>query len=575
MVSPCGHKVAYTNGSDKNFNLFVVDRESGEVTQLTDYSDQSVRTIVWVPDSKGLVFCADRDGDEYYQLFALDLASKECKQLTDRPSTPHQMLPGAVSPDGQMVAFSANITDESKSQAWVYRLSDGVEIELTTETGFVVPTAWSADSSTVFGTNVTSNTTMRPFSVEVDSQELTWLGPGDAICGIAGQRADGKVIGWSGLEREFNGLAVFHGGELDSWMFTPEWDVDFAVLNGNESVVVVGVNEDGYTKLRAFEADSGADVELPELPAGVVPACSISHDGNVVAVLHSGPQSPPNVLVLDRTVGTWEKVTTNVPSSAAIGDLVASELVSTTSHDGMRLPAFVYRPEGDGPFPVVFSIHGGPQAQEVADYRPFYQALVARGFAVVAPNIRGSKGYGVTCMRMIEANWGADDLRDVATLRAFIAGQDWADESRMGVYGGSYGGFMVLSCMSRQPELWNVGVDIVGPSDLIAMCDNVPPTWRPMMASWVGDPETDAERMRNVSPINHADKIRSPLFVIQGAKDPRVVQEHSDLMVEKARAAGADVRYDIYPDEGHGFTRRENENKAMQDSLDFLTKHLS
>jgi dipeptidyl aminopeptidase/acylaminoacyl peptidase len=247
--------------------------------------------------------------------------------------------------------------------------------------------------------------------------------------------------------------------------------------------------------------------------------------------------------------------------------------------DGRQIPAFLYRPAGASaadPVPVVLSIHGGPEAQErpTYAYAGFYQYLLSRGIAILAPNIRGSTGYGKSYQRLIHRDWSGGDRLDFEAAVKYLHGLDWVDRDRIAVYGGSYGGFATLTCVSRLPDYWAAAVDIVGPANLVTFTKAVPPTWRRFMALWVGDPETEEEFLLERSPITYVDQIKTPLFVIQGAKDPRVVKAESDQIVAELRERGVPVRYDVYEDEGHGFTKRENELKAMGDVAAFLEEHL-
>jgi dipeptidyl aminopeptidase/acylaminoacyl peptidase len=225
---------------------------------------------------------------------------------------------------------------------------------------------------------------------------------------------------------------------------------------------------------------------------------------------------------------------------------------------------------------VVLAIHGGPEAQElpVYIYSGLYQYWASRGIGVLAPNVRGSTGYGKGYQRLIHRDWGGDELKDFDAAARYLRSLNWVDAARLGVFGRSFGGFATLSCIGRLPEYWAAAVDIVGPSNLLTFAKSVPPTWRRTMAQWVGDPETEADFLLSRSPISYVDQIRAPLFVIQGAHDPRVVQEESDQIVELLRQRGIDVRYDVYADEGHGFTKRANELKSLGDAATFMEQHL-
>src|SRR5690606_30589604 len=257
-------------------------------------------------------------------------------------------------------------------------------------------------------------------------------------------------------------------------------------------------------------------------------------------------------------------------------DMTRPELIRYPSFD-REIPAFLYRPTGGaGKLPVLLSIHGGPEAQERPQYlyAGFYQYLASRGIAVLAPNIRGSTGYGKSYQKLIHRDFGGDELRDLEHAAKWLQAQEWVDPARIGVFGGSFGGFATLSCVSRLPEYWACGVDIVGPSNLITFAQSVPPTWRDFMAEWVGDPERDAELLRERSPITYVDQIRAPLLVIQGAKDPRVHRNESEQMVARLRELGREVEYLLFEDEGHGFTKRANNLKAFRAAAEFFERKL-
>jgi dipeptidyl aminopeptidase/acylaminoacyl peptidase len=360
---------------------------------------------------------------------------------------------------------------------------------------------------------------------------------------------------------------------------SPAWEVEGAELSGDRRVLVWTVNVDGACELRARDMQAGRDLAVPRLPVGVITAMSVSHDGHRVALLLSTGTRPNNVALVDLPAGQFRWLTDAAPVHADPAGLVEPELVRFATHDGRDIPAYLYRPSGPGggPFGVVLSIHGGPEAQERASYNygGFYQYLLSHGVGVLAPNVRGSTGYGTEYQKLIHHDWGGAELRDFEHAAAYLRGLDWVDPARIGVFGGSFGGFATLSCVSRLPTLWAAAVSIVGPSNLVTFVRSVPPTWLRYMAQWVGDPETEAGFLMARSPITHADQIVAPLFVIQGANDPRVVQAESDQIVASLRERGVDVRYDVYEDEGHGFTKRENQSKAIGDTADFLINYLA
>src|SRR5438128_738875 len=339
-----------------------------------------------------------------------------------------------------------------------------------------------------------------------------------------------------------------------------------------------GWSPDG-TKLVAldFRNNSDSTLHLIDLESGEAPEVTPHEedglylpgpwaaDGSGFYLLSDESREFRGLAFYDVNTGSWDWVETPEADIEEVG----------ISRDGRQIPAWLYRPEAEGKVPVVLAIHGGPEAQERALYNPLYQYLLSRGIAVMATNIRGSTGYGKSYQRLIQRDWGGGDLKDWDHAVRWLHEQDWVDPDRIGVWGGSYGGFAVLTCVTRLPDYWAAAVDIFGPSNLISFAKAVPPTWRRMMKRFVGDPEEDADLLRERSPMTYIENATTPMLVIQGAKDPRVVQAESDQLVDKLRSLGREVEYIVFDDEGHGFTKRQNELKAHGASAAWLERHLT
>ena len=225
---------------------------------------------------------------------------------------------------------------------------------------------------------------------------------------------------------------------------------------------------------------------------------------------------------------------------------------------------------------MVVSIHGGPEAQErpAYAYNGLYQYLLSRGIGVLAPNIRGSSGYGISYQKLIHRDWGGGELEDIRHAAEYLRTLEWVDASRVAIFGGSFGGFATLSALTRLPEYWATGVDLVGPSNLVTFVESVPPFWRPTMRDWVGDAEDDRDLLLERSPITYIDQVRAPLLVMQGANDPRVVQAESDQMVEALRQRNLGVTYYVDEKSGHGPSSRADSVKWMKMIGEYLEDKL-
>jgi dipeptidyl aminopeptidase/acylaminoacyl peptidase len=371
------------------------------------------------------------------------------------------------------------------------------------------------------------------------------------------------------------GQVALDGDRSLEFVDVPPWDVEDVVVSGDGRTVAWVVNEDGRSVLRA-RRDSVL-LEVPSLPVGVVTGMSISGDGSVMAVLLDTAARPTEVaIVRPDTAEPVRCLTDGRPSFFRSGGAVVPEQIRYPAADGTLIPAWLYRPAVSGRHPTVVWVHGGPEAQARPQYDAQYQCLLAQGIAVLAPNIRGSSGYGRTWQTRVYQDWGGIDLEDLAAAHAWLTRQPWADADRIAVAGSSYGGFAALSCITRLPELWAAGVSMYGPANLNTLATAMPPSWAGTVAAHFGDPSDPAVAadLRRRSPLTYADQIAAPLLVIQGANDPRTPRAESDQIIAAARANGADVEYIVFGDEGHGFTARDNDIRAHDAVTNFLVKHL-
>ena len=579
--TPNGRQLLFSSDLSGQFNLWRVKVTGGWPEQLTSFENQAVRQVGVSPDGKTILFTADREGDEFHQIYALPARGGWPEAWTDAPQVQHFADQTGWSPDGRELAYSANAETPTDQEVWVRDVASGETRKAFGGNVFAGPAGWSPDGGKLLVVDFRSNSDQTIHLVEEGgSRELT---PHEGeIKFLPGPwAADGSGF-WLVTDegREFQGLAFFDLGRGGyEWVETPEGDVEEVALSKDGRVLAWTVNEDGWGRIRLRDLERGEDMAEPLVPAGAgafwgQSQLTLTRDGARAAVIWASPQRPPELYVIDTATGKARKVTDNAIGGLRKRDLSAPELARVPTWDGREIPAWLYRPRARGRVPAVLCIHGGPEAQERPWYQPFYQYLVSRGFAVLAPNIRGSTGYGKTYQKLIHRDWGGGDLRDFEHLARWLQAQDFVDEQRLGVYGGSYGGFATLSCVTRLPDYWAAAVDVVGPSNLVTFSKAVPPTWRRFMDEWVGNPETEADFLMERSPITYVDDVRAPLLVMQGANDPRVVKGESDQMVERLRELGRDVEYVVFEDEGHGFTKRENQLRGFRLAADWFDRHL-
>jgi dipeptidyl aminopeptidase/acylaminoacyl peptidase len=579
--SPDGSEIAYVVNTSGQFNLWRQSSEGGFPHQLTLFSDQAVRNVAWSPDGQTIAFTADRDGDEFKQIYTIPARGGRVTALTDAPQVRHDMTASPWSPDGSSLAYAGNDRSATDQDVLVRNIATDEVRRPVDYGGMYFPVSWSPDGKSMTVIDFKSNMNSDLYVLTIDDEEMRHLTPheGDIQYLPGPWKSDGSGF-WLLTDegREFTGLAFYDLNDGLRWDETPDADVETVTVSGDGRYLAWLVNEGGPTRLYVRDLTTGEQVTLPEIPRGVIDAESLtmSRSGGKIGFLLARATHPNEVYVLDIERGTLTQLTHGMLGGIDEADLIEPELIAYPTHDGREIPAWLYRPKGDGPFPVILSIHGGPEWQERPTYNNsgMYQYLLTRGIGILAPNVRGSTGYGKSYQKLIHRDWGGGELGDFKAAAEYLRGLDWVDGDRLGVYGGSFGGFATLSCVSRLPEYWAAAVDIVGPSNLVTFAKAVPPTWRRFMVEWVGDPETEVDFLMERSPITYVDQIRAPLFVIQGANDPRVVKGESDQIVERLRERGVEVRYDVYEDEGHGFTRRSNMLKAMGDTVGFFEEKL-
>jgi dipeptidyl aminopeptidase/acylaminoacyl peptidase len=580
-----GSQLLFASNISGQFNLWRVPIEGGWPDQLTAFTDETVRGAAVSPRDGSVLICADHDGDEFHQLYLLDSERGWPEKLTDEPQVQHYVNGGAWAPDGTKFAYAANARKPSDMECWVRDAASGESRPVFGEEMFSFPGPWSPDGTKLLAIEARNNSDTSIHLVDVeggDSRELTPHDE-DGIFAPGPWTRDGTGFYMVADEgSEFRGLALYDlASDRYEWVEEPTQDVDDVTISDDGRVLGWIVNDKGYDKLRLRDLDTGEDLPEPELPGGArphltgaEPPLALSPDGSHAALIVSSPRRPPEAWVVETATGRARPVTDSRIGGLQEEDLVDVELVSYPTFDGREIPAWLYRPDVDGKVPVVVSIHGGPEAQERPVYQPLYQYLLSRGIAVLATNIRGSTGYGKSYQRLVQRDWGGGDMQDWEHAAKWLREQDWVEPDKIGVYGGSYGGFAVLTCVTRLPQYWAAAVDIFGPSNLVTFAKAVPPTWKRFIARFVGDPETEADFLMERSPITYVDNVRTPLLVIQGATDPRVVKGESDQLVDKLKSLDREVEYVVFDDEGHGFTKRTNELKAYGLAAEWLEQHL-
>jgi len=576
-LSPDGRTLAVVSDQGAGtYEAWTVSATGGKAQRAVTVPEHAVRSLCWSTSGE-LLAAADRGGTELHQLYVRHPDGPVAPVSVDPSGTVQRLLSwNAASPDGRRVAFSSNARAATDMDIVIADLDTGSERQLVTGAAWHVAGGWSPDGAHLLVMRVLDNTNQELLIVDPRTGEARDIARNEENVQHvpAGWLGDGRVLEITDQGSEHLWLAALdpRSGRRDA-VDHPKWDVELAASSTAGRVQIWSVNEDGYSRLR-WRRDGGATSER-EL-RGVCEDLVLSADGTRAAFTRISATEPWQVWTLDIATGD-ARVALTTTFGAPSAELVEPELLRIPAADG-DIPCFVYRPRGArGPVPAVLYPHGGPEGQSrpaFAAHLTHLAAIVNRGMALVVPNIHGSTGYGRAWQVAIHQDWGGIDLRDLRAVSDWMTKQPDFDQKRLAVYGGSYGGFATLTCVTRIPELWRCAVDVFGVANLITMIENAQPNWRRFLARWVGDVERDREKLVERSPITHIENVRCPMLILQGENDPRVPKEESDQVVERLRGLGRRVEYVVYPGEGHGFTKRANAEDAYGRIVDFLTKEL-
>lgn len=564
------------------FNVYVVDIGTGEQTAVTEGEDTTFG-IGFFPEDERILFTKDREGDEINHLYLKDLDGT-VTDLTQGEETKESFFGWAH--DFQSFFTINNGRDPRFFDLYEWSLTDLTPKSLyQNETG-MTPSAISPDKRWVAlaKTNTTNDSDLYVLDLfkRGGTPQLISEHEGDAAFGAMDFSNDGASLYYtSNLDGEFSALKRFGLADgLHEDILATDWDVSYAYFSRNDTYRVIGTNEDGYTKVEITEAATGLKLELPPLPEGTVTGVGFSKSEQKIKLSVSSDTMPRNLFVVDLTTGELKQLTNTVNPEIKTEDLVASAVERFSARDGMTIPGPLYKPIGAGPenrVPVLIWVHGGPGGQSRAGYSAERQFLLNHGYGIYAVNNRGSSGYGKTFYAADDGKHGREPLWDCIDAKEHLKTLDWVDPDRIGIIGGSYGGYMTLAALAFEPEEFDVGVDLFGVSNWVRTLKSIPPYWesfREALYREIGNPETDEQFLYDTSPVFHGAKITKPLIIFQGANDPRVIQAESDDMVAAIEANGGIVEYVVFDDEGHGFTKNANRISGYNTLLTFLDTYL-
>jgi dipeptidyl aminopeptidase/acylaminoacyl peptidase len=575
-------KILVTSNKTGIYNVFALNVDGSGEVQLTDSETDYRASISYFPEDDRFLFSSDQGGNEINHVY-LQTPEGSVTDLTPWEGAVSQF--GGWAHDLKSFYIISNRRDprffdlyridlETLEPEMIYENEEGFDPALFSNTGLYV---------VLTRTLTTSNNEMYLLNLETGKTKHLSEHEGDATYEPADFSLDDRVLYYLTNEGgEYTHLSSYDlETEAREVVYDTGWDLMYAYFSYNHKFQVIGINEDAKTVVKVFEVASGSEVDMPEFEGGDISGVSISRSEEKIRLSVGSSTSPGDIFVYSFEDNNLQKLTNTLNPEINELDLVTGQVIRYPSFDGLEIPAILYKPQqasSKNKVPVLLWIHGGPGGQSRMGFDSFLQFIVNHGYAVLAVNNRGSSGYGKTFYNLDNQRHGEDDLMDCVKAKEFLAGLDYVDMEKVGILGGSYGGYMVMAALAFQPEEFAVGVNLFGVTNWLRTLRSIPSWWesqKKALYTELGDPTTtDSLRLYQISPLFHAGNVTKPLIVLQGANDPRVLQVESDEIVAAVRTNGVPVEYVIFNDEGHGFVKKENEIEGYGKILEFLDKYL-
>ena len=577
--SPDEDKLLVSSNKSGIFNLFEIDISNAEMQQITNSKEDSYFAIDYVPNSENMLYSADKGGNEINHIYLLE-ENGNSRDLTPGENEKAQFAGWNKDKSGfYYISNKRNpqffdlyeMDMQSLESEMIYKNEENLTVEDISHNGQLLALSKSITTSE-----------NKLFLYDLQTKEMTELSAKAAQYSASGfDKNDEHFYYITNAGREFKSLIEYNlETKKSSNLFETNWDVMYSYLSENDKYRVIGINEDGKNSLIINNTQTGEKVDLPNMQNEDIVAVNISDSEELMRLTIGTAKAPNNLYVYDFSSGDLKKLTNTLNPQIDAEDLVSAEVVRYKSFDGLEIPAIYYKPHQaseNNKVPALVWVHGGPGGQSRVGYSALIQYLVNQGYAILAVNNRGSSGYGKTFFRMDDKKHGDEDLKDCIWGKKWLQDQEYIDADKIGIIGGSYGGYMTMAAMTFTPDEFEAGVNIFGVTNWLRTLKSIPPYWeafREALYEEMGDPVKDSIALYNKSPLFHADQVKNPVMVLQGANDPRVLQVESDEIVAALKENDVPVEYIVFEDEGHGFIKKENEIKAYRQIREFLDKYL-
>ncbi len=577
--SPDGKRIAFVSNMTGTPQIFVVGSGGGWPEQVTAFDDP-VGFVTWSPEGSWLAFSLAPGGGMNQQVYLAHPDGSGVKRLTDGGKETNQL--DTWSRDGRLLALGSNRRDGAAIDAYLYDMESGRMRLAAQNRGVGSFLDLSRDGKRALLFRLVSRGDDNLYLVDLATSKETLLTPHEGPGSFAGLFSrDGRTIYLqSNKDRDRVAFARTRlgpdgkPGPIEVLAERPDAELADMELDDAGAKAALLWNAAGRSELEIRDLASSKTIARPKLPAELAGGLRFSKDGRLLAMTVSGAATPPDIWVYDLAADRFRQVTHSPHAGVDLAKLIRPELVRFPAHDGLELSGWLYRPAGAAPYPIVLSFHGGPEGQERPGFNSTCQALLANGIAVFAPNVRGSSGFGKKFVNLDNGALRKNGVRDIEACVEAVVKSGVADPRRIGIMGGSYGGYMVMAGLTEYPKTFAAGADLFGVVNFETFFKHTEPWMAAISKIEYGDPDTEAAMLRDLSPIHKVDRVTAPTIVLHGANDTNVPVVEAEQVVESLKKRGVPVEYVLFPDEGHGFRKTPNKIRAAVAIVQWFSKYL-
>ena len=580
VFSPDASRLTVISDLNGAPHLWIVPTTGGWPTLVTTGADP-VGGVEWSPAGDWLAFTLLPGGGLNSQIYVVRPDGTGLRRLTDGGKENNWLSRWTW--DGRHIVFSSNRRDPAAMDSWMVDVSSGTLTEVARNPGIGSVTSVSEDGRRMVLSRLRSRGDNNLYLIDRERGTDTLLTEHEPPALFDGEvaRSGRTVYLSSNKDRDlfaFYRVPLGADGRPDAWELLaerPDAELDGFSVNEQETLASITWNVGGRTELELLDLRTRARTPV-RLPSELADSGRFSQDGTRLALTVSGAARPPDVWVMEVGTRTLRQVTHSSHAGVNLDDLVRPELVHFTSHDGLSLSGWLYRPKGQrGPGSYVLSFHGGPEGQEVPAFRADYQALLSQGIGVFAPNVRGSSGFGKKYVNLDNGPLRVNGVRDIQNCAEYLTKNGIADPKRLGITGGSYGGYMTMAGVTEFPELFAAGANLFGIVNFKTFFEQSEPWMAAISTTEYGDPATQADLLATLSPIHKLATIKAAMMVLHGANDTNVPVVEAEQIVENLRSRKVPVEYILFPDEGHGWRKVPNRIRSTVAITGFFAKHLA